>query len=443
MEGRIPISEVRPSIRREVRKRLVSQVRTREEFLRAIRKLPEKPRELFFDIKRLPFPYFQIVKPKVKPVKPPKPREVVKPRPPEEVVTREGLVLILRPPKVRKVVSRQEQVAISKLERKTLTAAQRQALAQTQAQRQRVTLSRLIGTESIQRGKLAFTLGIVPAMRVRPISIVDIAQARKIAEAQRQAQAQIQVMGEVSILGLEDIQISALTEAQIQVKAEAQASIVEQAIEQVQKEELIKEVPSPLKLPPLFKTPEKEKVKLIEPIGIGEEGYNVYVKRKQLKKGKGSFRSRGFKKANVEPLSREAALGLGASRVDTFTNRSFFVEKAKQKIKRRRQDLINRWRALRHKFRSSKKKPNVIVEESTYAIDHPVEVAGIPYEAARLRKAGLLQQKITFIKKKKKQQKKQALQGAIFAIRKQQSISFVSTSKSKEVKKGGTSIKFL
>ena len=83
LAGRISISEVRPSIRREVRKRLVSQVRTREEFLRAIRKLPPKPKELFFDIERLPIPYWKIVKPKVK-VKPPKPFEPPKPRPPRK-----------------------------------------------------------------------------------------------------------------------------------------------------------------------------------------------------------------------------------------------------------------------------------------------------------------------------------------------------------------------
>jgi len=440
-KGIIPLEEVSPRVRKAykrhikaLRKKAAQETRWWYE-MRGLK----RPTELVFDIGILPIPYWKIVKPKVKPIKPPEPRKVIRlPKPPEEVVTREGLVLILKPPKV-KVVSKQELKAISKVERKTLTAAQRQALAQVQAQRQRTTLNQMLGYESIQQGRLAFALGIIPRkeVRVRPISVVDIAQAKKIAQAQTQAQAEAQARGEVSISGLEDIQISALTETQIQAKAEAQASAVEQAMEQVQREQLVEKVPSPLKLKFLFRTPEKEKVKLIKSIGFGEEGYDVYVKRKKLKKGKGSYRSRGFKKANIEPLSREAALGLGASRVDTYTNRSFFIEETKQKIKRRRQDLINKWRALSHKFRASKKKPNVLVEESAYAIDHPVEVAGIPYEAARLRRAGLLQQKITFIKT---QQKKEQLKGMI--AKKQQQSSFISSPK-KSKKKGGSSIKFL
>ncbi len=170
------------------------------------------------------------------------------------------------------------------------------------------------------------------------------------------------------------------------------------------------------------------------------QGYDVYVKRKRFKKGKGSFRSRGFKKANEEPVSREAALGLGASAVDTFTNRSFFIEKTTKEIKVRRQDLINRWRALRRKFRSSKKKPNVIVERTQFAIDSFEEKQGIPFEAARLRKAGLLQTQINILNQQSNKKRQQQLSNVISS--KQQQISFIESTKSKS-NKGGSSIKFL
>lgn len=120
-----------------------------------------------------------------------------------------------------------------------------------------------------------------------------------------------------------------------------------------------------------------------------EPGYDVYIKRKQLKKGKGTYVSRGYVKANEEPLTRVSALGLGSSIVDTYTNRSFTIRKAKRDAVIRR-DLEQRWNMLQSKFRTSKTTPNIAVEKSTYAIDSFEEKQGIPYEAMRLRKKGLI-----------------------------------------------------
>jgi len=136
-----------------------------------------------------------------------------------------------------------------------------------------------------------------------------------------------------------------------------------------------------------------------------EQGYDVMVKRKQLKKGKGSYTSRGYKKANKEPLSRKAALGMGAGIVDTYVNRSFRIKKT-GKVARRRRELVNRWESLKHKFRTAKRNKNIMVEKSKHAIDSVQEKAGIPYESIRLRKLGLLQTKA---------KKRKALQMGILA----------------------------
>ena len=156
----------------------------------------------------------------------------------------------------------------------------------------------------------------------------------------------------------------------------------------------IPRVPVPPSIPPILLPPLSKKPEEIPTPTTKEEGYHVYVKRKQIKKGKG-YRSRGYEKANQQPLTREAALGLGASIVDTYTNRSFTIRKANKKAIARR-DLELKWRLLKEKFRRSKSRPNVAVEKSKHAIDSIEEKKGIPYEAARLRRMGLLN-----LKKKK------------------------------------------
>ena len=183
---------------------------------------------------------------------------------------------------------------------------------------------------------------------------------------------------------------------------------------------------------------------------IKEIAYNVLIKRKQLKKGKGSYISKGYTKANPEPLTREAALGLGVGIVDTYTNRSFTIKKAKG-IPRPRPELEARWRALKHKIRQAKKKANIYVEKTAYAIDNPEEVRGIPYESLRLRRAGIIPYKkkqisarIQQLKQTKSQtlflkqqiQKRQKISQNILAIKQQSAQSFFKPI-------GGQSIKWI
>jgi len=133
-------------------------------------------------------------------------------------------------------------------------------------------------------------------------------------------------------------------------------------------------------------------------------------------------------------LTKEAAIGLGMSITDRYTNRSFYIEKAKEKAILKR-DLENKKRMLQHKFRMAKKK-NVLVEKTQFAIDSPEEKRGIPYEAARLRRLGLIQTKSNILKKKKK---KIQLINLLVTKKKQQQINFLKI----KGKKGGSSIKFL
>ena len=74
--------------------------------------------------------------------------------------------------------------------------------------------------------------------------------------------------------------------------------------------------------------------------------------------------------------------------MDTYTNRSFRIKKAKRNAVRRR-DLEQKWERLKGKFRTAKRKRD-IVEKTKHAIDSIEEKRGIPYEAVRLRKLGLL-----------------------------------------------------
>jgi len=139
--------------------------------------------------------------------------------------------------------------------------------------------------------------------------------------------------------------------------------------------------PPPPKLKPRPKLPKPEAEK--------KQGYNVFVKRKQAKKGKGNYLTRGYKKANIKPLTKESAFLKGATVVDKYTNRSFTVMKADKPAKA---DAVNPqvYNFYRQKFRRKKGNKNIYVEKTKHAIDSFEEKQGIPYESLRLRKAGLL-----------------------------------------------------
>ncbi len=115
-----------------------------------------------------------------------------------------------------------------------------------------------------------------------------------------------------------------------------------------------------------------------------EQAYDVYIKSKLEKLRKGKYRSRGYYKANQESLTKESALGLGASIVDRYANRSFAIRKAKG-TPINRPELSAKARVLLSKFRAAKRNPNILVEKSAHAIDSPEEVRQIPYEALRQR----------------------------------------------------------
>ena len=144
--------------------------------------------------------------------------------------------------------------------------------------------------------------------------------------------------------------------------------------------------------PPIIFGLPRSKAKFLIAATLKEQGYDVLIKRKQLKKGRGSYESRGYRKANTVPLTKEAALGLGASIVDTYTNRSYKIKKTNE-IAVKRAELRQKWAALKGKFRRSKTKQNIIIEKTKYAIDSATEKRGIPYEAKRLRMLGLLNTK--------------------------------------------------
>ena len=142
----------------------------------------------------------------------------------------------------------------------------------------------------------------------------------------------------------------------------------------------------PPKTPPLLPQPKEQQAKRAKALKqqLNQKAYDVLIKAKQKKLAKGRYKSKGFMKANKEPLTKKAAIGLGSSIVDTYANRSFTLKEAKgTPIKR--SDLEAKARVLAYKFRTAKRNKNIFVEKETFAIDSKEEVRQIPYEALRQR----------------------------------------------------------
>jgi len=110
------------------------------------------------------------------------------------------------------------------------------------------------------------------------------------------------------------------------------------------------------------------------------QAYNVYVKAAQAKLAKGRYRSRGYTRANKEPLTRAAAINRLASILDTYTNRSGYVRATNARVARSNEAIGS----LIRKFRANKR--GGLTERTSFAIDSFEEKQGIPYEAARRRK---------------------------------------------------------
>jgi len=153
----------------------------------------------------------------------------------------------------------------------------------------------------------------------------------------------------------------------------------------------------------LKKTPTADK-DMITSLKQPKQSYEVMVKRKLLKKGLKQYKSRGYKSAG-KGLTRKAAMGLGMSITDNYTNRSFKIRPVGGKPKKN-YGLERKHEVLKRKFRYAKKNPKVFVEKTTYAIDQSPEKRGIPFEAARLRKAGIIKSRTNIMKKKKTKSKK-------------------------------------
>lgn len=187
----------------------------------------------------------------------------------------------------------------------------------------------------------------------------------------------------------------------------------EVSLEQTQKQQTetvndIKIIEEPVIITPFYPIlkPSLNKSKKTEISTKTKQAYDVLVKRKQLKKGKGSYQSRGYKKANKKPLTKDAAIGLGMDITDTYVNRSFKIKPTTGSPKRRI-DLEQKKRQLMERFRKAKKDNQIFVEKSKYAISSKEEKLGIPYESIqqRKKKAQQLLFKIAVANKKKRLKK--------------------------------------
>jgi len=164
--------------------------------------------------------------------------------------------------------------------------------------------------------------------------------------------------------------------------------------------------PYPPMIPPLTNIPKKGGIIPVPPLpkiksNKEVQGYDVLVKRKQNKKGKGNYISRGYAKVNKKPLTQEAAYVLGASTVDKYSNRSFYLKKSKKQTKPAIQKTPLFTEILKQKFRKKKGNKLIYTEKTRYAIDSLQEKQQIPYESIKQRKLGLFQQKRKTRKRKK------------------------------------------
>jgi len=207
-------------------------------------------------------------------------------------------------------------------------------------------------------------------------------QSRKQFQSQLRTQAQAQLSTQAQLRAQSQLRIQSQLRTQAQLKTQAQLRTQQLTSLLNIKSDFSTKPPKPRKI----KVPNDENNKfLFGKRAILQQAYNVYLKNKLRKLKKGKYQSQGYTQANKEPLSREAALGLGAQLADTYTNKSFTIRKAHGSPSARA-DLVNAWLLLQSKFKASKRNSNILVEKSAYAIDSQEEVAGIPYEAIKQKK---------------------------------------------------------
>lgn len=117
---------------------------------------------------------------------------------------------------------------------------------------------------------------------------------------------------------------------------------------------------------------------------LRERAYNVYIKRTQIKQGKGKYKSQGYVKANKEKLDEDSAKGLLFQTLDTYANRSGYIKEVSGQGQRRAELAAKK--NLLYKFRANKRNSNIFTEKTAFAIDNPTEVSQIPYEALRQKR---------------------------------------------------------
>ena len=371
LEGLIPLGKARSSIRRIARKKLARQVKWKlkqKERLTGI-KLPE---EIYFDIQKLPLPYFEVIK-KQKPILKDlyQKRKVIKKTKlqKDEFITRSGQILILESPKrisktkpklkyttiahKGKIPPSQyyEKLFVYPLAQKSIFDRFLEEPEYLRQQRITKTLSegkfkdsseRLRNLFAKQKGKIEIQkpiVDIISEQKKATKPIIDIKQEQELKRTPIQKP-------------IVDI---------ISEQKKATKPILEEETTEIQEKDKKKEFEFEF---PKFKLEKLRKQK--------QEAYNVYAKEKG-----------NFIKVNKEPLPKNKALNLGSKVVDNTASATF---KIKEYGKTEKADDFIFFR--RNKFR---KKNDNYIEKNTYRIDTQGEIQGITVKGwlAR-RKKGLI-----------------------------------------------------
>jgi len=418
-------SKIRKAARRQITRRMdwwaeqkrAIGVEVSPEVIRTpIRPLGERP---------LPTKRLAIIK-RPKPLVKPKASEIFKAKPPEKLkvskgfkeIRKGGLIQIvktkLEAPKVQ-IVSPKAKIPLSQYYGKQVYSELQTAQAYSVFDKfygKPKDVSRgfkRLGKFKRVRKAFAGKLGIAQRWSRLAVSLGGTKPIRGVKQVQPQAQAQLNLQkmaqSQAQLQDQMQLQTQAMGQLDLQTQAQFQELGQLKDIGKTTTTTKLIDVPPP----PLLIFPEPKPFRRKRPTKeeLLEQAHDVYIKRKQLKKGKGSYLSRGYKRANKEPLTREAAHGLGMSITDTYANRSYLIKKAKGRIEKKRADLEAKARMLRHKFRAKKGNKNIIVEKTKHAIDSFQELNDITFEGIKARKKQIKQQLFLGIAKKKK--KKQVL----------------------------------
>lgn len=206
------------------------------------------------------------------------------------------------------------------------------------------------------------------------------------AQPQQQRQESAQMVRQYQAPGLKQVQLltPGVRQAQVQPQVSRVTSILGLGGLGGGMGGILPPITSPLPKPPRHPPPtDKRRRGIKRTTARRVPGYDVLVKK---------YKSKGYHRVNRAPLSKQSALGLGGTITDTFVNRSFKIKSTK-KSGNIDPNLARGWSVVRHKYRPSKTNRNIFVEKSQYAIDSAAEKRGIPYKAARLRRAGMIKSK--------------------------------------------------